>query len=353
MKKELDFKIPFSGFAGTTFINCFTSAYLFMENVEITGEANYDCNYREKGYCNQCGNCRITPVAMQEEYFFLFDTVCGRSALRCRFDGALTDMQLLISGPGADEGTDDTADFLFGFAGYEYRRLTDTAAFQVEIRRAIDEGKPVIARVKTGRARFRVLTGYDGDALICPDFGNAQDRPERAPSQSELDALYIIGEKAAPRYTFVDGLKRICRVMEYNLDEKLWDGYMEKIGLYGPAGLNAASMEEKQARMKRVADTMWYTFNTHNFAEVFRQRKVQELQDPALDGICQSIGAPLYGYTHDLCWALIGLAECADWSKHYAGYFGEMAQLTLRQLQKNDMAVLEEIKQLIRILENP
>lgn len=35
MQKELTFKIPFSGFTSTTFINCFTSTYMFLENIEV------------------------------------------------------------------------------------------------------------------------------------------------------------------------------------------------------------------------------------------------------------------------------------------------------------------------------
>lgn len=104
--------------------------------------------------------------------------------------------------------------------------------------------------------------------------------------------------------------------------------------------------------MKRVADTMWHTFNCHNFAEVFRQRYFEELKNPELDDICNKIGGPYYGYTHDLAWALIGLDECADWSKHAAGYFGEMVEMTLNQIQNNDIAVLEEVKRAIILLEN-
>ena len=348
MKKELAFQIPFSGFAGTTFINCFASMYLFLENIKVTGEAGYRCDYREKGHCSQCGSCRKTPVAMQERYFFVFDTMCGCSSLRWRFDGTPTQMQLLISDPDYDDGgTDNNVEFLFGFAGYEYQQLTDPSVFREKIKAAIDTGKPILVRVKSGGARFRVITGYDADTLICPDFGSAQT----APCYEELDVLYIIGKKTAPRYTFLDGLKRIRRVMEYNQEEKLWDGYMEKIGLYGPEGLGEASLEEKKVRMKRVADTMWFTFNSHNFAEVFRQRNVQELKSPVFDEICRKIGAPLYGYTHDLAWSVIGLEECADWGKHYAGYWGEMVQLTLRQIRDNDSAVLEEVKRMIEILE--
>jgi hypothetical protein len=147
-----------------------------------------------------------------------------------------------------------------------------------------------------------------------------------------------------PRYTLKDGLARIRQVMEYNLNEKLWDGYMDKMGWYQADGLGKADLEEKQARMKRVADTMWHTFNSHNFAEVFRYRTYEELQNPALDEICKKIGGPCYGYTHDLAWALIGLNERADWSTHYACGWGEMVELTLERIQQNDIEALNAVK---------
>ncbi len=351
MTKELDFKIPFSGFAATTFINCFASTYLFLENIAITRISEYPCNQRDAGQCDGCGNCGNTAVAMQERWFFLFDTMCGRSSLRCRFDGQPTEMQNMICETDFyDGGTNDTVDFLFGFAGYEYRKLNDPAAFQGAVVASINAGKPVIAKVPAGAGHFRVLTGYDGDTLICPDFSNAQGKPQGAPSYDELVALYVVGGKTEPRYTFKDGLERIRRVMEYNIRENLWGGYTEKMGLYTSDSLGKASPEERKARMKRVADTMWHTFNSHNFAEVFRKRDVEELKDPALDEICAKIGGPYYGYTHDLAWALIGLEERADWTKHYAGYLGEMVELTLSQIAKNDIAVLEAIGQALEIL---
>ena len=139
--------------------------------------------------------------------------------------------------------------------------------------------------------------------------------------------------------------------MKYNSSENLWDGYMEKMGLYTSDSLSKAGLDEKKARMKRVSDTMWHTFNSHNFAEVFRQRCFEELENPELDDICIKIGGPYYGYTHDLAWALIGLEECADWTKHTAGYFGEMIELTIHQILKHDIVVLEEVKRAIRVLE--
>jgi hypothetical protein len=346
MTHELAYNVPFSGFTATDFINCFTSTTMVLEG--ITGNDDYKCKQREGQPCNDCGNCRRSTAGLQEQRFFVFDTMCGRSSLRCRYDGEPTEMQKLIGETEADScGTDYTVDFLFGFAGYTYDKLTDPDAFKATIIASIDAGRPVIAKVKTGEGRFRVITGYDGDALISPDYTNAQRRPQGAPSHDELDTLYIIGDKVTPRYTLKDGLERIRQVMEYNLNEKLWDGYMDKMGWYGwhqGDGLGKADLAEKQARMKRVADTMWHTFNSHNFAEVFRRRTIEELQDLAFDDICKQIGGPCYGYTHDLAWALIGLEERADWSTHYACGWGEMVELTLGRIKQNDIAALDAIK---------
>lgn len=365
MKNQLAFAIPFCGFCGTTFINCFTSAYMFLENISV-GNADYDCPQLKGVRCNGCGKCQkggSTPISMQEKYFFLFDTMCGRSSLRCRFDGERTEPEKMICETDDDGGTDNNVDFLFGFAGYEYRKLTAPGDFKAEIITSIDAGKPVIAKVKTGDAPYRILIGYDGDHLICPDFTNAQRKPERAPAYDELAALYIIGEKAEPRYTLVDGLKRILYVMEYNINENLWGGYTEKMGLYTSDSLNNCSAPEKKARMKRVAETMWHTFNCHNFAEVFRKYRdggdasvydsvgdMSKLRNPVLKELWDKIISPSYGYTHDLAWALIGLDECADWSRHAAGYFGEMVELTIRQIYNNDIAVFDAIRKTIEIV---
>lgn len=241
-------------------------------------------------------------------------------------------------------------DFLFGFSGYEYRKQTASDGFKAAITASIDMGKPVIAKVKQGGGRFRVITGYDGDTLICPDFAGAQKKPQGAPTYEELDTLYIVGDKIEPCYTLKDGLERIRQVMEYNISEKLWDGYIEKMGWYNTDGLHKADLGEKQARMKRVSDTMWHTFNSHNFAEVFRHCCYEELRDPAFAELWSKIGGPCYGYTHDLAWALIGLNEWADWSTHYACGWGEMVELTLDRMKKNDMEVLDTIKSALEVL---
>ena len=97
MMSKLDFTIPFSGFASTTFINCFTSVYLYLEDMNGKVGNESFCNQWTNGQCNSCGNCATKPQALQERYFFLFDTMCGHSSLRCRFDGARSEMDKLIN----------------------------------------------------------------------------------------------------------------------------------------------------------------------------------------------------------------------------------------------------------------
>lgn len=350
-QKSLAFRVPFSGFATTTFINCFASVYVFLEGIDVSGDSDYACNMREGKPCNGCGHCGSTPTAKQERFFFLFDTMCGHSSLRCRFDDQPTEMERWICETDFyDGGADSTVEFLFSFAGYDYQKLTDPASFESAVIQSIDAGRPVLAKGREKEGRFHVLTGYDGHALISPDYADAQRRPDGTPAYDDLEALYLIGDKMPPKYALKDGLLRIQKVMEYNQREKLWDDYMEKIGLYTADGLRNADLEERKRRMKRVADTMWHTFNTHNFAEVFRQRQYTPLQNPIFDPFCRDIGGPCYGYTHDLAWALIGLEEKADWTAHYAGYFGEMVQLTLRQIAKNDDAVLDIVGQMIALI---
>ena len=92
---KLGFSIPFSGFGSTTFINCLASVYLYLEGISAKAGNVTFCNEWENGQCNGCGNCATKPQALQEKYFFLFDTMCGHSSLRCRFDGTPTEMEKL------------------------------------------------------------------------------------------------------------------------------------------------------------------------------------------------------------------------------------------------------------------
>lgn len=360
--KKLDFNIPFSGFASTTFINCFTAVYLYLEGTGADNGSATFCNDRENGSCNGCGNCGSKPGAISEKYFFLFDTVCGRSALRCAFDGSVTEGEKLVNLTGFYDGAaDGNVDFLFGYAGYGYRSETRTGVFTDEIDRSLSRGTPVIARLRGDKdVRFAVITGIDGERLLCPSYRPAQNPPPGEIAPGDLCELYIITGKDAPRYTFTDALKRVEGIMDSAAAARLWDGCAAKMTKYGADGLDSTDADGKRARMKRITEIMWHTFNCHNFAEVFRVYlndrpgafryadiggiaglAVPELR-PSLDLISRSCG-----YTHDLAWCLIGLEQSADWERHASSYFGEMIELTLCRIRDNDRDTLSALRAII------
>ncbi len=363
---EIAFRVPFSGFASTTFINCFTSVYMYLEGMGCPdGKVTY-CSQWENGQCNSCGNCATKPHAAQERMFFLFDTMCGHSALRCRFDGTVTEMEKRINEADFyDGGSADTIEFLFGFAGYGYRTVTEAAAFRDEIAASVGKDRPVIAKLKDNSVSYAVLSGLNGDDIICPDFRCAQKSPDPAVTFGGIEALYLVGDKTVPKYSLADGLKRIERVMLFSLEEKLWEEYKKKMGTYGPDSLGGDTPDGRKVRMKRLAETMWHTFNSHNFAEVFRSYLPDSGSRSVYDGIndVAVLGRPAfgefihtvnwrYGYTHDLAWSLIGLEECIDWNDWKSHYYGDMIGVVIEKLKENDEAVLECVRQMIRVLEN-
>ena len=342
--KKLGFAIPFTGFSDLDFISVLSSVVLYLENV--IGSSGYDCLRKNTGNCNGCGNCKKSINGIHKQTYFLLDTMCGRSSLRCRFDRTQTEMQEWIDEKDGC-GSADNIDFLFGFIGYDYRVVVDKASFADEITCSLEHNRPVIARVTGSYGRFRVITGQDADRLIEPDYKGAQNLPEQTITYDEIERLYIIGEKIPRRFTEKDGLKRIERIMEYNETAGLWDEYQQKMGWYG--GMDVIPPEERAARMKRTADTMWHTFNSHNFAEVFRYRITDTLKQPEFDEI-QKIINPSYGYTHDLAWSLIGWNDVTDWVKPHGGIvigYAEAVQLILWRIQQNDRDVLAAVKRVL------
>jgi len=328
MKNSLDFKVPFTGMSNLRFTHCLAVAYVFLENIDLTEEFNAICNPKkpEQG-CSGCSvvNCKkATAINHVVSYHCLFDTLSGSNSIRCRYDGELTEMEKLIVGIKEQNaksscGTDYTVDFLFGFIGYEYRKCTDKILFKNEIIAAIDAGKPVIAEVKSGKGRFHLITGYDGDVLIYPDYGAAWDKPNSPPAYDDLVGLYVIGEKTTPRYTLKDGLKNIQKVMEYNIKEKFWDEYLIKMGGWGKFisddGLDKADPDEIRKRMQRMKDTFGYTWDSHQFRITFRDFNLKyekwhrddcykEFRNPDLfeiwEKICKDC-APIVGIGH-LSW---------------------------------------------------
>jgi hypothetical protein len=231
----------------------------------------------------------------------MIETMSGASSLRRRYDGEPTGMEKLIIG-----NIEYMADFLFGFTGYQYRKCADDAAFKDEIIASIDAGKPVIAEVKSGG--FHVITGYDGDMLICPadDYFYKKKIPNGSPAYGELAALYFFGDKTTPRYTLADGLKNMRKVIEYTVNEKLWDDYLVKMGGWdafpSDDGLDKADMEEKKERMKRMLDTIRYSMNAHSVQKAFQDIHIrhEEMRDPKLSGLWEAIKANAFYMGHGI-----------------------------------------------------
>jgi len=374
MKKVFDFNVPFSTMSNLKFTNCLAAAYVFLENIDLTEEFNTMCNPKkpEQG-CSGCSvtNCKkATAINHVVSYLCLLETLSGSNSIRCRYDGELTEMEKLIVGIKEQNnksscGTDYTVDFLFGFIGYDYRKCTYNTLFKNEIVAAIDAGKPVIAEVKSGIGRFHLITGYDGDALICPDYGRTPGKPDGPPSYDDLVTLYVIGEKIAPRYTLIDGLNRIRQVMEYNINEKLWDEYLIKMGGYGKFvsndGLDKADPDEIKKRMRRMKQTFGYTWDSHSFRVTFREFNLtyekwqrddcyKEFRNPALfevwGKICKEC-APIVNIGH-LSWR-------PDLMKIEPSELPAMSVKiceAIVKFKKTDIKLLGYIKQAIDILEN-
>lgn len=367
MKNVLDVNIQYNSLEGLTFIQRFTNVYMFLEGIEGSG----DVNCKRGGICCGCRGVRCkTPTAVnrQSTFFFLFNTMTGNSVLRRRIDGVQTEMMKLIGdinvegipAYGNDCGSDFTVDFLFGYAGYDYRKVTDAALFEKEVKISIDVGKPVIAKVKSGVPRHYIITGYDGNNPLCPETrfvtyrtgeGNVLAEPEVSPAYSEIESLIIVGDKAAPRYTLIDGLKNIKRVIEGNISEGVWDGFIETLN-----GLEKASPEERKAIAQSVSNTNIYLFNTisftHTFKDKMKKRELfREINAPIFNGFWNKINEPcsalnghkLDGFAGNKDWANVTSAEFPAIIKDICG--------TIQKYKEADTKLLEIINEAIEILD--
>lgn len=361
MKNSLNFNIQFSNlWTHESFPNCLAGVHTFLEGQGSDSIKYCNPDAENKKVCFGCGCENGDPTSV---YFCLFDTMCGRSAVRLRFDGTLTKMAEMIGDATDWSGkcaTDYTTDFLFGFAGYDYRKVTDTAAFKNEIIASIDAGKPIIAESVADNGGFRVMTGYEGDAAVCSHYAvnqkeNRREKKTAVSAYNEFKTLYIIGEKVTPRYTLRDGLERIRLVMENNIEERVWDKGIEEINKAFVFSTNdeygKMKPEELKALQKRIADTMVNRFNNHTFNVSFFNCNQFGMRDPALAYLWDKIDhccSRNYNYDH-----MVGRFNGIDVSRigsFRAGY-GRMFLSAIEDINGIYAEQLELIKQAIEILE--
>ena len=276
MKNSLDFNIQFSNLMGRSFPNCFAGVYVYLEN--IFDKLPKECG---KKMCFGCGCSRDA----QSAHFTVFDTMCGKSSLYWRFDGVATDMAALIGdnsrvGNWSGKcGTDYTVDFIFGFAGYEYQKITDAAMFKKEIVAAIDSGKPVLADLATDDKSFLVITGYDEETLISSYYHTDQDKDTQEKltitlSCDDIKTIYTIGNKVTPIYTLKDGLERIKQVIESTFNEKIWDDGIDQVTtmFINPTDedFEKMSADDLNALKKRITETITNQFHCHIFGSALK-----------------------------------------------------------------------------------
>ncbi|MCL2641033.1 MAG: hypothetical protein FWD53_09335 [Phycisphaerales bacterium] len=378
MKNALDFIYTSCYLERADFIQRFASAYLFLEAANDPAAIFYDPEIG--GKCFNCvknskkkHSCKMDKTAARRSgFFFLFNTMCGNSSVRRRFDGTPTEMQMLIGDTeeeGYGRGTDYVADFLFGYTGYDYKKCTDASAFKREIIASIDAGRPVIAKAKSGFPRFYVITGYDGDALVIPEYiyydfatNSSVEKMEKPPGFDEIDVLYLFGKKIARRYTLRNGLKNIRRVMEYNIKAGLWDEYLKKLGgsdqFPSDDGLVSAAPEEKKVRANHWAKTNVYIYNFCSFGGIFDCEKLpnhylhKELFDPALSELWGEIhkhwgivdaGHKTGKLNREKIWEIDDPAKIAALST-------EICEAVVK-IKEADIQLLEIMKQAISVLE--
>jgi len=217
MKKVLAFKFPFYRFAGLDFYNCYASVYLFLQGA-MASNSDYYCQAMEKKRCNECWNCADSLQEKSERLNQLFGMIFDGSwtTQRNSWSGEQTSIQRELAAKYSDfeSKVASEMEFLAGFTGYSYERIAGAGVFKESVVAAIDAGKPVIAKVRADES-FRVIMGYDGDVLIEPDYRPIEHPPGANDSitYDSIDYLYVIGEKVEQKYTFVDVLKAMERVM--------------------------------------------------------------------------------------------------------------------------------------------
>ncbi|MDR1630666.1 MAG: hypothetical protein LBS36_10720 [Oscillospiraceae bacterium] len=347
---EYDFK--FSPFRGLDFTNCFTSIFMFLEG--FVDESNI---LKEQ----------------QERLFFLFDTVSGRSATVRGWKDTPTAIY--------DElyDTDDMIDFITGYAGYAYVKHSEK--FAAPIRASLDSGVPVLARMKNDKqGSFRVIVSYDGKTLRMPEPKGAQNPPKKPPALGDIDSIYVLSGKIKRRFTLLDGLHRIKRVMDTNRDKGVIDDYIHAFEGYWEKYTDLKLKDLKQLYEYAYKGTTW---NCHNFAAPFRTHEYledkpekyqhwiwDEFKDPRFGTIPtregQTDGAPLQlppkklidwacdvSHTHQ--WQLHALYETRDWSKKYYHQlewgFCENAGMLLRAIKEDDEFIYAAVYSMIRVLE--
>jgi len=256
MENALRFKFPYYRFASLDLYNCYASVYLFLQGV-TAGNADYSCQAVEGKGCNDCWKCADSLQEKSERLNQLFGMIFdGRwTTQRSSWSGEQTKIQKYLAEKHSEfkSKTAYEIDFLTGFTGYSYMKITQ--GFKQNIISSIDAGKPVIAKVKNSET-FRVLIGYNGDMLIDPDYRPADNPPDPSnpTSYDEIDYLYVFGEKTPQKYTWLDVLKSMENVMGSDFAEGIAYDIKHNVFSDNVCNLPVADVKRRFYRFRELMD---------------------------------------------------------------------------------------------------
>ena len=276
--------------------------------------------------------------------------------------------------------TDGMVDFITGYAGYSYEKHTEN--LMEHIRASVDSGIPVLARLKKDGApylertlqdssradSFRIIVGCDGNKLRSPAPKGALDPPKRNPRLREIDSIYVI-IRAARRYTLLDGLRRIKRVMDCDRAAGAWDAYIHAFEGYHDTDLHTLKRKELRQRFEYAWKGMnwnchyigeafhcWYE-RAHDAPEAYERKYAnwiwEELKDPRIGPVGERLGTASAD-SHTRQWQMHALYKTQKWKKKYQKYdWGtcETAAMILRRIREDDGIIYDAVCEMIGILE--
>lgn len=278
MKNYIDYEFKFEFSGKKDFVDCFSSAYKYLTESD-----------EKLSKYSQC------------DWLFFFGTMSGQNMTRLPYDETETETEWLVA------NTDTQIDLIWGFSAYDYKVITQN--FKDEIIISINAGKPVIAKLK-GQVSdcFRLINGHDGGTLLCPNSDVSYD---------EIEYLHIFGEKTARRYSLIDGLKQMKKILDYNREKDYWSIFIQKFFGYFDEQLNEKPVSEVKKRFDRAVTAMWHTFNCHNLGCAMNAEWFQDIL--AVENVKQYehafglIGDACFT-THLLAWIPIEINKLIDWS---------------------------------------
>lgn len=346
MNKQLQYNSPFWIWGGLGFYNCYASVYMHMQ--------------KENG----CAVALDRPEDFAENLNNLFETMAGQTLTRSSWSKEPTAMEkeLALRFGNGSNATDELVDFIVGFTGYEYKKIT--ADFKQAVMDSIHAGKPVIAKLKAddwesclGKG-YRVIIGYDEDALLEPNYVyDPNGTPAKPITYDQIEWLYLFGDKTAQKYTMLDVLKQMEKIMNSDFSQGIWVDFAYRFDFeHGDWGKTVAQVKDRFARLE---DMGWdLSCMSHSLQNATGDRELLQslgLNVKQHDALITTLGEQTH-LLHNLGYQANALRESAfafqlndeqEWPWNLNGLITSTA-MVIDAVMECEMKILLAIKKAIR-----